>query len=649
MSFSNWQLEIFSHFFDNSSIGTISDSKLYGGVNYECNINPNEDLIVGTTASAKITFITDGLNWNSVGETFTYSIKQANDTGFRQIGKFIITDSDKNENGRYEVTAYDNLILFEKDVKEWNDDLPWNTNITVLEYLNGRANVFHGLFYEVGLTSYTINSFTNSDIVMPNINPFGGNQINARTILGYIASVAGGFIISDSSGNIVVKHFSNNLTTAKTIDNTQYKSFYYADYYPPDIEVVKVSMGENDIGISYPEGVSGSTLNIPYNAIFYNNSIASMTAKVGNIYDIVSEYHYKPVTLELYEDFGINVGDTVLINNSWKTYIFSKSFSSKGVSLRSTGNVARELTDAGDDQIQQMVGKFHTIENDVNQHRQVLGDLLTGDSIEFKIDSNGVYVTNEEGLTTTFDGSKITANTINADDILVNGTITWDKVNTTSFGPHITSDIFRQDTVPTTDVQGAFWYVTAIPSGIQLYNTTTRYSINDMCYRIDGGTVYYICKASTIGAFDETKWEQLNEDNWYTWDGTCWNLSTSPYYIKSTYIDGAKLVSPTIYGNEIKVLNGQFEVKDAQDAQLYGYMGLGQETDASGNINNGIILSASDDTTLGTQDAYTLLTTNGIRLSFNDYSLIIRNNGVFYRKETDQGTVEIELGLARFS
>jgi len=635
----------------------IDDSHLYGGVEYMCNINADKDITVGTTASAQIEFTTDLLNTNAAGTTLNFEQMQADETTYTQKGVFTISNIEKTRNGVYKVTAYDNVSKFDIDVKSWITSLNWSQTVN---------SFFKGLCTYCGVThtysaSQTTGEFINDDIVITR-NVFGGDVINGRTILGYIAAVAGGFVVADSDGDISIKHFGS--TSTHTFPRAEYKKATYSDYNAAPIETVKVSNGADDVGITVGDG--DNPLLIQYNAIFYNEDIDLMEDAVENIYDVVTTYSYRPCTLELFSDYGVNVGDKITVNygdGTFNSYVFNKKINNNGVVLESTGNPTREkLTNMGVDEVQALVGKTNKLTVDVNGIKDEVIDTETGNYkvLTWDADSGLVVCNNVSGNTVSISGDNIAADAITAEKIYA-GSISFDKCNS-GMQDRINAggQTYKQSALPNNDSrwvttgnnQGAYWYVTAIPSGIQPYSTLASYSINDFCSRVDGGTVYYICKeaiSAPAGLFDESKWEQFKEDNWYTWNGTCWNLSTSPYYIKSTYIDGAKIASPTIYGNEIKVLDGKFMVMDAQDSLLYGYMGIGQDTDAGGNINTGVLLSASDDTTLGTQDAYVLLTTNGVRITFSDYSILVKNNGVFYEKQTEGGTQTIELGVARFS
>ena len=287
------------------------------------------------------------------GDVFDYYTEQRADSGYRLVGKFIV-DSITKHRTQFTITAYDYVSKFDKDVKAWNDALNWENGITVGSY-------FSQLCTQVGCTAYST-SFTNNGISMTS-NPFYGMSLNANTLLGYIASCAGGYAIARTDGQIQIKDFYN-LSTALAIDNTKYVSYDLADYTAPAITKVRIAISDSDVGVVVGSG--DSVLNMDYNPIIYQGTTSAMTSYITNIYNKVSTYSYTPCTIEMLEDYSVNVGDKITLNGV-SSYVFSKSWTTSGVTFNSTGNSTRDLYEGTNDaEIQALNGKYTSIQTTVD-------------------------------------------------------------------------------------------------------------------------------------------------------------------------------------------------------------------------------------------------------------------------------------------
>lgn len=533
---------------------SITDSNLYGGVSYEAEINPDVDITVGNVASAKIEFTTDT---QPSSTTFTYSVQFLDDSSYTTVGIFNISNIKKISNSKYKITAYDNVNKFVKDIKE--NITNSNTEITL-------GTFFNNLCSWVGVIPQST-TFTNSTIrLTPNLC-FGGNHINAREILSYICSVAGGFAVALPNGKIAIKHFEDNTVT---INQSKYKKMIYADYQAPAINCIKVTMSDmsGEIGVVYPENVQNpSALMIPYNAIFYNIQLSrsQRDTVLGNILNIVGDYLYTPCQLELFSTNGAQLGDKIRVqipntSSYINSYVFTTRWDSSGVAIESTGAITRDTVDiSANSEVQQMVGKYHIIENSVNEHKQVLGDLLTGDEKQFRIDAaNGVTITdNVTGNLVKIDGNAVNASRINCNDLNMVGRIAFGDLT------------------------------------------------NDVQQRIDDAGV--------------------------------------PSYIKETYIDSVRVMSPSIEGNNVNVRNGYFQIQGQASGEVqpttYAHLGLAAEVDAAGVERNGGVFRTPNG------EAYIFVNDYGVRLQMGDYAILLEEDGPYV---IDNGH-KIRLGEARFS
>ena len=102
-------------------------------------------------------------------------------------------------------------------------------------------------------------------------------------------------------------------------------------------------------------------------------------------------------------------------------------------------------------------------------------------------------------------------------------------------------------------------------------------------------------------------------------------------YLKGTFINGKKISSPEIEGNNIKVY-GTFQTigHDGATQITTGYMGAAKGLDAQGNDTYGVALSyAWDSSTLEVSDKYLIVTNGGVRMQAGNHSMTVTSNGCY--------------------
>lgn len=521
----------------------LTDSNLYGGVKYLQDINPSIDLNIGTSASAQVKFTTDTLDSSSIGMQFTYSVKQNGESSFKQVGVFTITDAEKTTGGRYNVTAYDNVSKFDIVIDSWLDNLTFPMTV---------ANFFSSLCTYCGVTPYST-TFTNSTFTFQ--DNFRSTNMSGRQVLSYIAQVAAGNFIATPDGKIRLKQFATS--SSASLDNTKYKTYFYSDFTVPEIEEVFVGESEDDTGVI--SGSGDNALSIIYNPILFCDTASEIQTQVDNIYNVIKDYTYVPMNIELFQDFNIQVGDLITVNGL-ETYVFRKEWSSSGVKLICSGQPLRDKsTNNRSAQLNALRGQFLDVKTDVGNLEITAGDLSTrmntaetnistntqGLAQTVRIKPDGVTITNASGDTLVINGGCVDASTINTNNLNMTGRIAW-------------SDL----------------------------SSATQQHIEDLEPEL-------------------------------------------PPYIQSTYIDFSQVVSPMIKGQEIALQGGVFHVQDLTGTTQYGYVGYGYGYGPTGQIENGVVLAQSSNSTLGSGDYYVLCTESGVKLVGGNSYVAINDNGVF--------------------
>ena len=102
-------------------------------------------------------------------------------------------------------------------------------------------------------------------------------------------------------------------------------------------------------------------------------------------------------------------------------------------------------------------------------------------------------------------------------------------------------------------------------------------------------------------------------------------------YLKGTFINGTKISSPEIEGNNIKVYGTFQTIGNDGDSQVTtGYMGAAKGLDAQENDTYGVALSyAWDSSTLEVSDKYLIVTNGGVRMQAGNHSMTVTSNGCY--------------------
>ena len=101
--------------------------------------------------------------------------------------------------------------------------------------------------------------------------------------------------------------------------------------------------------------------------------------------------------------------------------------------------------------------------------------------------------------------------------------------------------------------------------------------------------------------------------------------------MKGTFINGKKISSPEIEGNNIKVY-GTFQTIGNDDVGqiVTGYMGAAQGLDEFGNVTYGVAIARSwNSSDYNVSNSYVIVTNAGVRLQFADNSLAVTQKGIW--------------------
>jgi len=642
--------------------GIVDNSHIYGGISYDQSSNNTVDIDFGATACSTIKFVSDVLNSSTIDKECDYYIKQSSDSDWRLIGHYTVKQAEKTGN-KWTITAYDNIVKFDVIVDDWlNTTLP-------AEYPNGYtlAQMFTSLvkYCFGGTTGHSVTSDFPANANRTIEEGFVSTNLDGRAILAYIAQAAGGFAMALANGKITIQGYKS---TIKSLNNSNYVSYEYADYTAPAINKVQIAADEETTPAT--AGSGDTCLRIIANPLLIADTLAELTQFATDILQHCA-YTYVPMKIELLEDYSINVGDIITVNNV-STLVMSKSFNASGVTLQSTGNKTRDVKSSDiASQINALRGSYSKIKIDLNEVSAEVGRhtgefakiTLTADAIESLVSGNSTYVESAtqpsspttgmvwkntttglyyqyDGLywneveasvkgaavtnkvtqtldgvvydngfgTTIINGAHIDTGTITASDAIINGTITFGKLDSnTQSKINSSGEIYRSVNIPSTTTTGALWY----------------------CMRSQG---------------------TYEMGTWYTYNGSTWVKADIPDYLHNTYIDETQIYSPEIIGSTIYagaqsdgyVMMNDTGIELHTDSAEGALVDIGYTTGyydipyilmgrgSTGGVNRGMVKKYSTGIWIGDDDNVSNVAPggDGLFVNFNDHKVYVYyNNG----------------------
>lgn len=528
----------------------INDSQIKGGIDYKHNINPEEDFTIGCVGSAEIDFdyhnVADDFEKYIAQDYFDYYTWQSNDNGWRLIGRFWIEDVKYNKTTA-SVKAFDAILATDAYVDTFIEETTFPITLT---------DFFYNLCDYIGVNGVIGDGIVNIGVSFA--DNFKSVNITARQIFQYIAEIAGGFIVANPNGEIILKSYAYN---GKNLNNSNYLDYSRAKYVIEPISGVNVRVTDDDLGVS-----SGDVETNPYiienNPLFYAEDESEIKPAINALYYNLKTKTYTPATIELLEDYGINCGDIVLVNND-TFYVMNKELSASGCKLECIGNKyrAKEASSINGDIIA-LRGKTNELYRDLETTRSTITDVANGlqSQITQTADEINLRVTNEvEGLESEISqtagqiSTRITNEVAGLESKItqtansITSTVT-DEINQAKSEIKQTTDSIslqvqnQGDLVAqlVLDVDGisAKGYVTFTDLA-----GTGKTTINGS--NITTGTI----SADRINLKGAISWSDLDDDCQDTIIG--YGGDTLPGYIKSTYIAETIIKSPTIYGGTL--------------------------------------------------------------------------------------------------
>lgn len=661
-----------SRFESLSGVTVINDGMIYGGVNFIQEINPTPDLMFGNVVSAELKV--------DIGAEYLENIRpgldqylswwcQMND-GLEEklMGYFKVYNIEYN-GSRATLTLYD--YVKELDAESAGIGSYIQYPITLNQLLKRCSEFFNFNYKTTNIDDFAFQSLTYN-------GGFNIDNSTRRQLLGYIAQAVSANIIASPTAPETLQVLGYVPFTNTTFGLDKYVSFQ-DKLEVPAISSLIVQSSFDDIGYRH---YGNEEIDNPYiileNPMFFTAKYDSMVQFiVGKMYDKLYNYYpYTPGKLTLLGDYNVNCGHIITVETFEKyceMMVMKKTISPSGVVLECYGEQQREQDES------EVKSGIVMLNNKMNEFYQTLDETR---STITKIEAN-------------FDGEISTLNTKyseilqTADEIrgtvrnqnsIINGLgqevgmlsndVSEVKQTATEISTTVSNQVSRLDgemevlegsisevkqTAESIKLSvdsngktasitiGGQTFTVINPEGVEEevnginldgYVTFTALSANGQSSIHGGNIITQTIDADDINMTGRIAWGDLTDEV-----QTQINSGNLPGYIKDTYIDFTQVNSPYIRGNSIELRGGTFDIKDATGATRYGYIGKGNGHDGTAKTD-GVILSYSGSTGLGTGDYYIICTSKGVRLQAGNSSIYVTANGCF-TETNGQGDVEI--------
>ena len=325
-------------------------------------------------------------------------------------------------------SAYDNVIKTEKVFSGWLRENQELFPMTPMDL------VLHACSF-CGVT-FVGSEFPNQDI---SINAFYADDITCRQILSWVAALAGRFVRANADGEIefanyvensevyvtprkgyiapsnmvVTEKYGNVVVTSDAMSVTDdgdgnvlatieqvnvvdvdgnvilsvgvavpylQGSLNYETYHTDKIDLVQIKHSDDDIGVMYPDDITGNCYAISGNMLLGACSVEDVTIVAQNLYVQLNSVSYVPFTVTLPRTVKIRAGDIINVQdvngNSFNSIVMKMSITASGVTIASTGDKSYgENAAVASEKYSNLTGKVLELSKTVNGLSVVNKDL----------------------------------------------------------------------------------------------------------------------------------------------------------------------------------------------------------------------------------------------------------------------------------
>lgn len=336
-------------------VGAVGDTDSNGrigqdGITFTEYYNPELNIEIGRAVSSQIEMTL--LNTDGALDNFGYGrckvfldvYDSANATWLScPMGVYIIEIPTRRKSQLIHAFGYDQMQKLDMICDSWWAGLNWSNGLTLLQIAKSMASQVG-----VGVSPASTSAIVNSSVTYISA-PFDCVETTYRDVLETITEATGTVARFDRDGALDLKWFNAAQISGNTVQidtdtvGNQCLGIDLAEYQVAAIDLLKVKIAEDDVGVTVGSGTNQYTI---LDNLFLDGSVATITTRATAIYNRLNAIGaYKPIQTKLIWDWSIEAGDIIEIVRDSTTYtvpIFQQTMKWRG------GYVVSDLANSGD-------------------------------------------------------------------------------------------------------------------------------------------------------------------------------------------------------------------------------------------------------------------------------------------------------------
>lgn len=317
------------------------------GIKFTEYYNPEYNVTIGRAVSSQVEMTL--LNTDGALDNFAYGrckiyldvYDSANSAWLAcPMGVYIIDLPTRRKSQLIHAFGYDQMQKLDGICDTWWSGLNFSGGLTLLQIVNSMASQTG-----VSVSTATASAIVNSSVTYT-AAPFDCVETTYREVLELIAEATGTVSRFDRDGALDLKWFKEAQIGGNTVEidtdtiGNQCLSIDLAEYQVAAIDLLKVKIAEDDVGVTVGSGTNQYTI---LDNLFLYGSVATRATAIYNRLNALGAY--KPIQSKLIWDWSIEAGDIIDITRDSTTYttpIFQQTMAWRG------GYVVSELVNSGD-------------------------------------------------------------------------------------------------------------------------------------------------------------------------------------------------------------------------------------------------------------------------------------------------------------
>ena len=277
---------------------------------YTACVNNGTELTPGSVCAAMAEFklFTPAGNLNiAAGQEIT--LFSVDDAGKRiQTGIFRLETPERPSRNIYKLTAYDRVVLLDRDLTEWLKGLDgWPY---LLRDFAGMVCAACGLTLAAG-------EIPNGDYP---VEQFAGTGITGRRLMEWIGQIACRFVRATPEGEVEFAWYTSSGLTLGPTGAGSHRKLKYDDYQVQPVEAVQIRLADSADGYLWPEAAAGANAYMIYGNPLMSRATEAVLPYLAVIRRELAGCAYTPCTFTAPAALGLQAGQTVdLVDGNGKT------------------------------------------------------------------------------------------------------------------------------------------------------------------------------------------------------------------------------------------------------------------------------------------------------------------------------------------